>query len=76
VSPLGGIATIERVLAAAEPHPFIKGFMFNLPPGKPQGLRTPESVWRNMPGAVSGPPAAPLLDECLRECYRRMDRTR
>jgi dihydroorotate dehydrogenase len=76
VSPLGGIPTIEHVLAAAEPHVFIKGFMFNLPPGKPEGLHTPEAVWRNMPGAVSGPPAAPLLDECLRECYRRMDRRR
>ena len=29
-----------------------------------------------MPGAVSGPPSAPLLDTCLRECYRRMDRAR
>jgi dihydroorotate dehydrogenase (fumarate)/dihydroorotate dehydrogenase len=76
VSPLGHIEAIERVLAAAEPHQFIKGFMFNLPPGKPEGLRTPESVWRNMPGAVSGPPAAPLFDQCLRECYRRMDRKR
>lgn len=76
VSPLGGIPTIERILAAAEPHDFIKGFMFNLPPGKPEGLRTAETIWRSMPGAVSGPPAAPLLDHCLRECYRRMDRKR
>jgi len=76
VSPLGGIPTIERVLMAAAPHDFIKGFMFNLPPGKPAGLRTPEKVWHDMPGAVSGPPAAPLLDQCLRECYRRMDRNR
>lgn len=76
VSPLDGIATIERVLAAAEPHRFVSGFMFNLPPGKPSGLRTPEAVWRDWPGAVSGPPAAPLLDDALRECYRRMDRSR
>src|SRR3546814_8986323 len=39
VSPLGGVATIERVLAAAEPHAFIAGFMFNLPPAKPDGDR-------------------------------------
>jgi dihydroorotate dehydrogenase (fumarate)/dihydroorotate dehydrogenase len=76
VSPLGGIATIERVLEAAEPHSFISGFMFNLPPGKPDNLKTPQAVWRDWPGAVSGPPAAPLLDEALRECYRRMDRRR
>lgn len=76
VSPLGGVASIENLLAAATSHDFVKGFSFNLPPGKPEGLRTPEAVWRDMPGAVSGPPAAPLLDHCLRECYRRMDRKR
>jgi dihydroorotate dehydrogenase len=76
VSPLGGIAAIERLLAAAEPHGFVSGFMFNLPPGKPDLLRTPRDVWRDMPGAVSGPPAAPSLDHALRECYRRMDRRR
>jgi dihydroorotate dehydrogenase (fumarate)/dihydroorotate dehydrogenase len=31
VSPLGGIAAIEQLLAATEPHAFIRGFMFNLP---------------------------------------------
>jgi dihydroorotate dehydrogenase len=76
VSPVGGVATIERVLAAAEPHDFVAGFMFNVPPGKPEGLRTPATVWRAMPGAVSGPPAARVLDDCVRECHRRMDRRR
>jgi dihydroorotate dehydrogenase (fumarate)/dihydroorotate dehydrogenase len=77
VSPLGGVAAIEQLLAAAEPHAFIRGFMFNLPPVKPeQYLTTPRAHWGTMPGAVSGPPCAPLLDTCLRECYRRMDRTR
>jgi dihydroorotate dehydrogenase (fumarate)/dihydroorotate dehydrogenase len=75
VSPLGGVAAIEQLLAAAEPHAFIRGFMFNLPPVKPeQYLTTPREHWTKMPGAVSGPPSAPLLDTCLRECYRRMDR--
>lgn len=76
ISPLGGIETIERVLATAEPYRFVSGFMFNLPPGKPPGLKTPERIWRNMPGAVSGPPAAALADACIRETYRRMDRKR
>lgn len=76
VSPLGGIATIERVLEAAEPHAFIRGFMFNLPPVKPDGLVTPAVVWRDWPGAVSGPPAAARADHCIREMYRRMDRRR
>ena len=77
VSPLGGAAAIEQLLAAVEPRDFIRGFMFNLPPVKPeQHLITPREVWAEMPGAVSGPPSAPLLDACLRECYRRMDRRR
>jgi dihydroorotate dehydrogenase (fumarate)/dihydroorotate dehydrogenase len=76
MSPRGGIAAIERLLAAADPHAFISGFMFNLPPGKPDGLRTPQSVWRDMPGAVAGKPAAALADFCIRETYRRMDRRR
>jgi dihydroorotate dehydrogenase len=77
VSPLGGVAAIEQLLAAAEPHAFIRGFMFNLPPVKPeQYLNTPRAQWQTVPGAVSGPPSAPLLDTCLRECYPRMDRRR
>lgn len=76
VSPLGGIDAIERVLAAAEGRDFVSGFMFNLPPVKPDGMRTPEQVWRDLPGAVSGPPAAALADFCIREAFRRMDRKR
>ena len=76
VSPLGGVEAIERVLAAADGNDFVSGFMFNLPPVKPEGMRTPEKIWRKMPGAVSGPPAAALADFCIRETYRRMDRQR
>ena len=77
VSPVGGIEAVERVLATAEPHSFVSGFMFNLSPAKPPGLRTPEAVLRAMPGAVSGPAAcSKLTDLCITECYRRMDRKR
>jgi dihydroorotate dehydrogenase len=76
VSPLGGVAAIESLLEAVEGHNFVSGFMFNLPPVKPGGLLTPERVWRAMPGAVSGPPAAALANESIRETYRRMDRKR
>jgi dihydroorotate dehydrogenase len=76
VSPLGGIEAIERVLAAADDRDFVSGFMFNLPPVKPDGLLTPKDIWRDMPGAVSGPPSAALADFCLRETFRRMDRKR
>ena len=76
VSPLGGIEAVERVLAAADGASFVSGFMFNLPPGKPAGLKTPQDVWRSMPGAVSGPPSRALAEFCIRETWRRMDRDR
>ncbi|MBI4274387.1 MAG: quinone-dependent dihydroorotate dehydrogenase [Rhizobiales bacterium] len=76
VSPLGGIAAIETLLEVVEPHPFVSGFMFNLSPLKPASLRSPETVWRSMPGAVSGRPAAAIANECIRETFRRMDRKR
>lgn len=76
VSPLGGIEAIERVLAAADGRDTVSGFMFNLPPHKPAGLRSADKIWRDLPGAVSGPPAAALADVCIRETFRRMDRKR
>lgn len=76
VSPLGGIEAIERLLSASDNKAFVSGFMFNLPPVKPEGLNTPEEIWRTLPGAVSGPPAAALADACIRETFRRMDRKR
>jgi dihydroorotate dehydrogenase len=76
ISPLGGIEAIERVLAAADNRGFVSGFMFNLPPVKPQGMKTSEAIWRTLPGAVSGAPAAALADFCIRETFRRMDRKR
>jgi len=76
ISPLGGIDAIERVLAAADGRSSVAGFMFNLPALKPAGLRTAEKLWRELPGAVSGPPATALADFCLRETFRRMDRKR
>lgn len=76
LSPRGGIATIEQVLETVEPFPFVSGFIFNLPPGKPAVLRTPRSVWESLPGAVGGEPARETIDVCVRELYRRMDRGR
>ena len=76
LSPLGGIQTIERLLNVSEPHRFISGFMYNLPPGKPDTLTTPSAVWSKWPGAVSGKPFAPLADLCIAETYLRMDRAR
>lgn len=76
VSPLGGIAAIERVLEAADGFDLVSGFIFNLAPVKPDTLSTPPPVWQNLPGAVSGPPCEPLMNACIKELYRRMDRDR
>ncbi len=54
VSSAGGIEAVERVLAAADGHPFVSGFMFNQVPGKPDKLKTPEALWRDLPGTVAG----------------------
>jgi dihydroorotate dehydrogenase len=76
-SPAGGIAAVERVLAAADGHDFIAGFMFNQIPGKPETLKTPEAMWRDLPGTVSGPPDAYRETvAATAECFRRMDRKR
>jgi dihydroorotate dehydrogenase (fumarate)/dihydroorotate dehydrogenase len=77
VSPLGGVANVEQLLEVVEPFGFIRGFMFNLPLVKPEAhLKSAAADWKTKPGAISGPPSAPLLDDCLRECFRRMDRSR
>ena len=76
VAPLGGVAAIETLLAAAEPAPFVSGFIFNLAPGKPPGLKTPRQVTDPLPGAVSGRPIEEQMNACLGELYRRMDRQR
>ena len=76
-SSAGGVAAIERVLAAADGHDFIAGFMFNQVPGKPDKLNTPDALWRSLPGTVAGPPIvyrAPMANTA--ECYRRMDKRR
>ena len=71
-------AFLEGIIAQAMPHAFVRGFIFNLPPGKPPWLQlqTPKSVWSAMPGAVAGAPVSELMNTCIRECYQRMPRGR
>jgi dihydroorotate dehydrogenase (fumarate)/dihydroorotate dehydrogenase len=76
VSPLGGISALEELLEAVNDVDIVSGFVFNLAPGKPSELHTPSHVWEHMPGAVSGKPVRRQLNDCIREMYRRMDRSR
>ena len=60
VAPFDGARELETLLEAVEPSPFVSGFSVNLPPGSRPG----------MPGAVSGPPAAPHAERTVAELYR------
>lgn len=74
ISPLGGVEIIEKYLEACDSFDFVSGFIFNLPPGKKISLKTSEEIWRSMPGAVSGKPVEDMMNNCLSEMYKRMDR--
>ena len=78
VVPNADPAFIEALIEQALPHAFVRGFIFNLPPGKPAwlSLKTPKTVWEKMPGAVAGAPVAQSLNHCIRELYHRMPRDR
>ena len=76
ISPLGGVRAIENLLEAVEGLSLVSGFVFNLAPGKPDKLLTPGHIVEPMPGAISGKPVEQQLNECIREMYHRMDRSR
>lgn len=76
VSPLGGVRAIESLLAAVEGADFVSGFVFNLPPGKPDTLVSPPDALEDRPGAVSGKRVEDLINDCIKELYCRMDRSR
>jgi dihydroorotate dehydrogenase (fumarate)/dihydroorotate dehydrogenase len=78
VAPTSDPAALERLISEAAPFDAVRGFIFNLAPGKPDSIRltTPRTVWENMPGAVAGRPVEPLINRCIGELYQRMPRGR
>ena len=78
VPPNPDPAALERLLVEAEAFDFVRGFIFNLPMGKPPtlSLTTPPSIWNTMPGAVAGKPVEHLINTCIRALYARMPRDR
>ncbi len=76
ISLLGGIPAIEDMLEAVDHATFVSGFTFNLPPGKRVPLTTPKSIYQTMPGAIAGKPVEPLINICITELYRRMNKNR
>jgi dihydroorotate dehydrogenase (fumarate)/dihydroorotate dehydrogenase len=76
VAPFPGPREIEAFLAAVNDAAWVRGFAINLPPGKPPGLGTSPERLAKMPGAVSGSPCEPAMNQTIAELYRRMDRRR
>ncbi len=62
----------------SDAFPFIRGFCFNLPVGKPKtlALRTTSEKLAQLPGAVAGKPVESLINRCIAGLYGRMDRRR
>jgi len=69
-------ARIEALLTTAAPFAFVAGFGFNVPPGKPTGLRTPAAVVATMPGVVCGRPLKGMMEATLCAWAARTDRRR
>jgi dihydroorotate dehydrogenase len=69
-------ARIESTLTTAEPFGIVAGFSFNVPPGKPAGLRTPAADVARLPGVVCGRPLRDLMDATLRAWVARADHRR
>jgi len=69
-------AALDPLIAACEPFPFVRGFMFNLPAGQPTNLRTPLPQRQGLAGAVSGPPVRAHMLKCIRSLYSRLPANR
>jgi dihydroorotate dehydrogenase (fumarate)/dihydroorotate dehydrogenase len=76
LSPDGGEQSLDRLLETVDGFQCVQGFMFNLSPTRRGGLTTPERVWRDWPGAISGRPVRSWMDDRIAELYAMMDRNR
>ncbi|ELP29957.1 quinone-dependent dihydroorotate dehydrogenase [Rhodopirellula baltica] len=75
IAPNDDPVHLERLLTQCERFDFVRGFCFNLPSQKPPLSVAPEHLI-DKPGAVAGRPVAALINDCISELYRRMDRDR
>ena len=67
----------DGVLEAIDGFPFVKGIIFNLPPGIPsQGLKTPPAELARLPGTLCGPPVRELVNQAIRAWYPCLDHSR
>lgn len=70
--------SLDRLIEESIGSEFVRGFIFNLPSGKPDTLcfasATPN--WKSMPGAFAGKPVENLINRCVSELYQRIPRNR
>jgi len=69
-------ARMARMLEAVDPFDFVKGFAFNLPPGKDYPLQSPPHLVEPLPGTLCGAPVREMIDATVKFWYGRIDRTR
>ena len=69
-------ARADRLLEAVAEHPFVAGFVFNLPPGTAYDLHTSRARVDAMPGTLCGLPTRDMMDDTLRFWYPRIDARR
>ena len=69
-------ARLDWMLEAVDPFAFVKGFIFNLPPGTNYPLKSPTHLVGPLPGTLCGRPVQALIDETVRFWYGRIDRQR
>ena len=78
IAPHAEEAFLDALLEEVDAFGFVRGFVFNLPSGKPPWLKlsTPREVWQHWPGAVAGRPVAAMINGCIRTLYNRMPKGR
>ena len=69
-------ARLNWMLETVDPFAFVKGFIFNLPPGTNYPLKSPAHLLASLPGTLCGRPVQALIDETVRFWYERIDRQR
>ncbi|MEX0685922.1 MAG: quinone-dependent dihydroorotate dehydrogenase [Balneolales bacterium] len=76
LKPVRDDMVLRKIVEIADEFPFIAGFEFNLPAGKPAELvfTTPREKWVKYPGAVSGRPVEQLMNANLKMLYKIIGR--
>lgn len=69
-------ARLDWMLETVDPFAFVKGFIFNLPPGTNYPLKSPAHLLAALPGTLCGRPVQALIDETVRFWYGRINRQR